>query len=63
MVEEERVLRAAIAHDIRSPLSVLKGYQEMLMDYLPDGTVDTETAMEMLSESWKQIERMMNMRP
>ena len=58
MVEEERVLRAAIAHDIRSPLSVLKGYQEMLMDYLPDGTVDTETAMEMLSESWKQIERM-----
>ena len=58
MVEEEKVLRAAIAHDIRSPLSVLKGYQEMLMDYLPDGTVDTETAMEMLSESWKQIERM-----
>ena len=58
MVEEERVLRAAIAHDIRSPLSVLKGYQEMLMDYLPDGTVDTKTAMEMLSESWKQIQRM-----
>lgn len=58
MVEEERVLRAAIAHDIRSPLSVLKGYQEMLMDYLPDGTFDTETAMEMLEESWKQIERM-----
>lgn len=58
MVEEERVLRAAIAHDIRSPLSVLKGYQEMLMDYLPDGTVDTGAAMEMLSESWKQIERM-----
>ncbi|MDO4336749.1 MAG: HAMP domain-containing sensor histidine kinase [Eubacteriales bacterium] len=58
MVEEERTLRAAIAHDIRSPLSVLKGYQEMLMDYLPDGTVDIKTAMEMLSESWKQIERM-----
>jgi signal transduction histidine kinase len=58
MVEEERVLRAAIAHDIRSPLSVLKGYQEMLMDYLPDGTVDTETAMGMLEESRKQIERM-----
>jgi len=58
MVEEERALRSAIAHDIRSPLSVLKGYQEMLIDYLPDGTVDTETAMEMLAESWKQIERM-----
>lgn len=58
MIEEERALRAAIAHDIRSPLSVLKGYQEMLIDFLPDGTIDTEKAMEMLSESMKQIGRM-----
>ncbi len=58
MLEEERVLRAAIAHDIRSPLSVLKGYQEMLADYLPDGTIDIQKAMEMLEESRKQIERM-----
>ena len=57
-LEEERILRAAIAHDIRSPLSVLKGYQEMLMEFLPDGTIDREEAMEMLSESKKQIERM-----
>ena len=34
-VEEEKMLRAAIAHDIRAPLSVLKGYQEMLTEYLP----------------------------
>ena len=33
-IEEEKILRAAIAHDLRSPLSVLKGYQEMLMEYL-----------------------------
>jgi len=58
MIEEEKALRAAIAHDIRSPLSVLKGYQEMLMDYLPDGTIDTEKAMEMLAEGMKQLERM-----
>ncbi len=58
MIEEERALRAAIAHDIRSPLSVLKGYQEMLTDYLPDGTIDIQKAMEMLEESRKQIERM-----
>lgn len=58
MIEEERALRAAIAHDIRSPLSVLKGYQEMLMDYLPDGTIDMQKAMEMLAESRKQIKRM-----
>lgn len=57
-LEEERILRAAIAHDIRSPLSVLKGYQEMLIDFIPDGIINTEEAMEMLSESKKQIERM-----
>lgn len=58
IIEEERELKVAIAHDIRSPLSVLKGYQEMLIDYLPDGSIDMEKAVEMLSESRKQIERM-----
>lgn len=57
-IEEEKILRAAIAHDIRSPLTVLKGYQEMLMDYLPNADIDMEQAMEMLSESRRQIERM-----
>lgn len=58
MIEEERALRSAIAHDIRSPLSVLKGYQEMLIDYFPDGTIDREQAVEMLQEGMKQIRRM-----
>ena len=57
-VEEEKMLRAAIAHDIRAPLSVLKGYQEMLMEYLPGEDIDLGQAMEMLSESGRQIERM-----
>ena len=57
IIEEERALRSAIAHDIRSPLSVLKGYQEMLIDYFPDGTIDREKAMEMLQEGMKQIRR------
>ena len=58
MIEDERMLRSAIAHDIRSPLSVLKGYQEMLLDYFPDGTIDREKAVEMLQEGMKQIRRM-----
>ena len=37
MVEDEQVLRAAIAHDIRTPLTVLKGYQEMMLEFLPGG--------------------------
>lgn len=58
MIEDERALRSAVAHDIRSPLSVLKGYQEMLIDYIPDGTIDREKAVEMLQEGMKQICRM-----
>lgn len=58
MIEDERALRSAVAHDIRSPLSVLKGYQEMLIDYIPDGTIDREKAVEMLQEGMKQIHRM-----
>ncbi len=57
-IEEEKILRAAIAHDLRSPLSVLKGYQEMLMEYLPSEEIDKEQAVEMLSECGHQIERM-----
>lgn len=59
-LEEEKILRSAIAHDIRSPLSVLKGYQEMLLEYVPDGTISKEKEIEMLSESMKQIVRMDN---
>lgn len=58
VIEEEKALRAAIAHDIRSPLSVLAGYQEMLSEYLPKQEIDILQAMEMVNESRKQIERM-----
>lgn len=57
-VEEEKMLRAAIAHDIRSPLSVLKGYHEMLTAYLPGVDIDMGQAMEMVSEIGHQIDRM-----
>lgn len=57
-IEEEKMLRAAIAHDIRAPLSVLKGYQEMLTEYLPGEEIDMGQAMEMLSESQRQLERL-----
>lgn len=57
-IEEEKALRAAIAHDIRSPLSVLEGYQEMLMDYLPNEGIEIGQAMKMVEESQKQIARM-----
>ena len=58
MIEDEKALRAAIAHDIRSPLAVLKGYQEMLLEFLPTGEMEKEEAEEVLLEGMKQIERL-----
>lgn len=57
-IEEEKALRAAIAHDIRSPLSVLEGYQEMLIEYLPNEGIEIGQAIKMVEESRKQIARM-----
>ena len=58
MIEDERVLRAAIAHDIRSPLAIMRGYQEMLLEFVPEDMLDQEKMMEMLRGGMLQIERM-----
>ena len=58
MVEEEKALRSAIAHDIRSPLAVLRGYQEMLLEFIPEGILEQKKILEMLQGGMEQIERM-----
>lgn len=58
MIEDEKALRAAIAHDIRSPLTVLRGYQEMLLEFLPQGQLDQKQVEDILQESMGQLDRM-----
>ena len=58
MVEEEKTLRAALAHDIRTPLAILRGYQEMMMEFLPQGALSQEKTEEMLQEGMEQIDRL-----
>ena len=58
MVEDEQVLRSAIAHDLRTPLTVLKGYQEMMMEFIPEEKLDRESLLDMLKESMGQVERL-----
>lgn len=57
-VEDEKALRAAIAHDIRSPLAVLRGYQEMLLEFAPTGTLSCEKITEILRDGMNQIDRL-----
>lgn len=58
MVEQERTLKAVIAHDIRSPLAVLRGYQETLMEFLPGEQLSEQDTKEILQCGMQQIDRM-----
>ncbi len=58
LIEQEKALRAAVAHELRSPLAVLKGYQEMLIEYVPNEVIEKEQLVAMLQESMKQLDRM-----
>ena len=59
-LEERKRLNAAFSHDIRTPLSVLKGYQEMMHNYVPEDKFSKEQMMEMIETMGGQIERLEN---
>jgi signal transduction histidine kinase len=40
MMEEQKRLNAAFAHDLRTPLTVLRGYTDFLSQYVPTGKID-----------------------
>ncbi len=58
MLEQERTLRTAIAHDIRSPLAIIKGYQETLKVFIPAGKLDETSLLEIADSCLKQVDRL-----
>ncbi|GIP37889.1 two-component sensor histidine kinase [Paenibacillus sp. J31TS4] len=46
--EERKQLNAIFAHDLRTPLSVLKGYGEFLAAYLPEKKVSEEKVLDLI---------------
>lgn len=59
MIEEQKNLKAAIAHDLRSPLAILKGYHEMLIEFIPQDKIDKERLNEILLSCDKQTDRLL----
>lgn len=57
MIEEQKQMRSAFSHDLRTPLSVLKGYVEYLIRYYPKGKLSQEKIMETLDDLSEQIRR------
>ena len=58
MMEEQKRLNHAFAHDLRTPLTVLHGYIDFLAKYYPEGKVSEEKLMETLGMMNRQVERL-----
>lgn len=59
-MEERKRLNSAFSHDLRTPLTVLRGYNEFLEKYVPGGQVTEEKLMSVLNMMHGQIQRLEN---
>ena len=59
-MEERRRLNAAFAHDLRTPLTVLKGHADMLAESIPRGAVTREEASREIDVMRSHIARLEN---
>lgn len=57
MIDEQKQMRSAFSHDLRTPLTVMKGYVEYLLLYYPENKLSREKIMEVLGELQSQTER------
>lgn len=46
---EQRRLNAAFSHDLRTPLTLLKGHATMLLSFIPKGLVSQEEILDEIS--------------
>lgn len=59
-VEERKQLNAIFAHDLRTPLSVLKGYAEFLLTYFPEKKLSEEKVLDLIHTMNLHIVRLEN---
>lgn len=57
-MDDRKKLNAAFAHDLRTPLTILKGQSEMLLDYIPKGQLSQEKILNILSMMQNHITRL-----
>lgn len=58
LMEEQRKVNAAFAHDLRTPLTVIDGYVEMLLEYYPKGQIKEKQLLDILFSIKGQTKRM-----
>jgi signal transduction histidine kinase len=60
LMEGQRQLNSAFAHDIRTPLTVMQGYTDILVKYYPQGKITEEKLLETLTLIQSQLTRLKN---
>lgn len=60
ILEERKRLNAAFAHDMRNPVTVLKGYVDLLGHYVPERRISPEKELEIIGMLRGQIQRLEN---
>lgn len=59
-VEERKRLNAAFAHDLRTPLTVLRGSADLLQKYLPQGKISEDKLISTVSAMSDNVKRLEN---
>lgn len=58
LAEERRRLNSAFAHDLRTPLTVMRGNVEMLLDGIPEQTISLDKEIHMIKTIDRHIDRL-----
>lgn len=58
IMEEQSRINAAFAHDLRTPLTVLHGYTDLLLKYYPEGKISDEKLLDTLKLMDGQVTRL-----
>lgn len=58
MIDERKQLNDAYTHDLRTPITVLKGYTDMLVKYLPEGKLSTDEVLDTVKTMSSHVSRL-----
>ncbi len=64
MIDEQKRVQQVLAHDIRTPLTVTRGYTDILLDYMPKGEISEEkiiVTIECINRNIVRLENFVNM--
>lgn len=57
-IEDQKEINAAFAHDMRTPLTILRGYSELLGRYVPEGKISEEKLSDTLALMTQHLKRL-----